>query len=57
MGGYYSKLIFEKGVMVICFNIGVEIVDFSKFKRSCVRYWRTLNEILSKVCETLLKIG
>ncbi len=34
----YSKLIFEKKNVNVCFNIGVEIADFLKCKRSRVRY-------------------
>ncbi len=39
----------KKGVMIVCFNIGEKIVDFSKYKRSRVRNWRALNEILLKI--------
>ncbi len=43
-------VIFEKRCdMVVCFNIGVEIVDFSKCKRGCATYWRALSEILSRL--------
>ncbi len=42
--------------MVIRFNIGKKIVDFLKWKRSCVRNWRALNEILLKVDKLFYKL-
>ncbi len=45
----------KKDVIVLRFNIGEKIVDFSKCKRSHVRNWRALNEILLKTAGTFLK--
>ncbi len=42
----YSKLIIEKIVIVVCFNIGVKIVDFSKCKISLIYFLKCLTNFL-----------